>query len=603
MAQVAERSLPRRADVPVEQTWDLESVFPSPDAFEQEYQRLSAWLDDYAQYQGRLGESPATLLAALNLHNDFSEAADRLIVYGMLRRAEDAVSSMNNEIADRVSAFAARAGAASAFLRPEILAVGEETISQFLDTEPGLAVYRAWLDDLFRLAHHTRSPEVEALLAEVEDVAGGFYTVFTALDNADLDLGQIQDQHGLPIQLEQGNLLEYIGHGSRAVREAAWTSSRDAYLEMEHTYAASLVGGMKRDILFARARRFDSALEASLAPNNVPVEVFHNLLATVQHNLPTWRRYFQVRQRILGVDQHQEWDVFAPLTTDHPKISWDEAVRISTESLSPLGEEYVAATRRGIEERWVDRCGNLGKGGGAFSSGTKGTHPFISMVYQDNFESVSTLAHELGHSLHSYLTWQSQPALLANYGMIAAETASNMHQALMGAYLRQQAADPAFEIAMLEERMSNFHRYFLTMPLLARFELECHTRLERGDALSAETMNGIMADLYEEAYDGVMPVDRERHGITWATFPHLYMNYYVFQYAIGIAAAAQLSQQVLSEGEPATQRYLRFLRSGSSGYEIDLLREAGVDMRDPAPVQAAFDQLAGYVERLDELTR
>jgi oligoendopeptidase F len=319
--------------------------------------------------------------------------------------------------------------------------------------------------------------------------------------------------------------------------------------------------------------------------------------------MPTWHRYFRIRRRILGLDQMHEWDITAPLVTATTKIPWERGIEMILSSLEPLGEEYVSIVRGGAEQRWVDRSSNHGKHGGAFSGGSPGTPPFISMTYSDDFTSVSTLTHEFGHSLHSYYTWATQPYVYSDYGMMVAETASNMHQALMGKKLLDEIDDPQFLIEIIEERMSNHLRYFFTMPILARFELECHTIIEQGGALTSEGMTELLADIYEESYGGEVVVDRERMGITWARFPHLFQAYYVFSYAIGIAAAAELSKQVLSDGEPAVERYLNFLRTGASKFEIDAFREAGVDMTEPGPVQAAFDLLAGYVDRLDELTR
>ncbi len=423
------------------------------------------------------------------------------------------------------------------------------------------------------------------------------------LDNADLDLGRIVDDQNVNHQLTQGNLQVFLQSPSRAVREATWTTSADAYLGVRNTMAQSLNGSLKSDVFYARARNYSTAIEAALQPNNIPEAVFYNLLDTVERNMSTWHRYFQIRRRILGVDQLHEWDITAPLVPQSTRISWERGIDMIASALEPLGEEYVEIVRRGAAERWVDRSSNTGKHGGAFSGGSPGMAPFISMTYTDDFQSVSTLAHEFGHSMHSYYAWEHQPHVYTDYGMMVAETASNMHQALMGKKLLNDVDDPGFLIEIIEERMGNYMRYFFTMPILARFELQCHTIIEEGGALTAESMTNMLAAIYEKAYGGEVTVDPERTGITWARFPHLYQAYYVYNYAIGISAAAELSQQVLSEGEAAAKRYIEFLSAGSSKFEIDALRDAGVDMTDPGPIQAAFDLLAEYVDRLDELTR
>ena len=531
-------------------------------------------------------------------------AVSRVAVYASMRRAEDATNAVATALADRASGLMARAAAAASFYEPEILALDLASLERYLEEDPGLAPYRHYFAKLGAMRRHVRSHEVEEVLAQVRDVAATFGSIRGALENAELDLGEIADEEGRPVKLGQGNLLKYLHSADRGVRRAAWESSADAYGRFQHTFAGTLAGAVKRDVFYARARHYGSSLEAALAPNQIPVEVFHNLLDTVWRNFPTWQRYFAVRKRILGLDAFHAWDITAPLSRDEPTIPFEQGVEMICESLAPLGEEYVGIVRRGIAERWVDRFANVGKGGGAFSSGAPGTHPFIMMNYQDTLGSVSTLAHELGHSLHSYYTWQTQPPIYGRYSMFVAEAASNMHQALMGAHLLERHRDdPAFQVALIEERMGNHLRYLFTMPILARFELDCHERVERGEALSAAGMTQALAELYRQGYGDTVVIDEPRMGITWARFPHLFANFYVFQYATGIAAAAALARQVRAEGEPAARRYVEFLKTGDAAFPIDALAAAGVDMRDPAPVQAAFDILAGYVERLDELTR
>lgn len=596
-------TLPRRSELTTEQTWNLESVFADRAAWESAYASLEDRVPGLDAFRGRVTESASTLLAALQQHEDLRKHADMIDVYAYLRRAEDATNAESAELADRAGNLDSRLAATASFIEPEILAADPATLDAFFNEEPALETYRHYIDSLNRMRNHTRSSEVEELLAQADNVMFGFAITRGALENADLDLGTITDSDGNEVQLGQGNLSQYVRSADRNVRERAWKSAADAYLGLRNTFAGTLTGGFKRNVFHMRARNFSSALEASLYPNAIPVEVFHNLIDTVWKNLPTWHRYFEIRKRILGLDVHQEWDIAAPLTGKGPEISFDAGMEMILESLAPLGEEYVGIVRQGVADRWVDAWPNIGKGGGAFSAGSNGTLPFISMSYQNDLGSVSTLTHELGHSMHSYYTWQNQPVIYSHYSMFVAEAASNMHQTLLGAHLFGQDHDRDFQIAMIEERMGNHLRYFFTMPILAKFELECHQRVERGDALTADSMIDLLAGLYTEAYGDKVEVDHERMGITWARFPHLFANFYVFQYATGIAAAAAMGRQVLEEGEPARNRYIDFLKAGHSKYPIDALRDAGIDMLDPAPVQDAFDILAGYVDRLDDLTR
>ncbi len=596
-------ALPKRSELKKEHTWDLEDMFPTVADWEAAYKKTEARKGELESYRGQVGSSAATLLEALTLQDEISGEANRINVYAYLRRAEDATNATSAALADRAGNLGSALGAAAAYIEPEILALDPETLAGYITSEPGLAAYQQYFDKLGRMREHVRSAEVEELMAQAANVMGGFGAVRSALENADLDLGTITDSDGNDVQLSQGNLSHYLHDTDREVRRTAWISAADAYLGMKNTFAGTLAGGVKRDVFNMRARKFSSSLEASLYPNAIPTEVFHNLIVTVWKNLPTWHKYFAIRRRVLGLDVHHEWDITAPLTTNGPEIPFEQGMEIILESLAPLGEEYVEIVRQGVADRWVDPYANVGKGGGAFSAGTPGTFPYISMSYQNDLSSVSTLTHELGHSLHSYYTWQNQPEGYSHYTMFAAEAASNMHQALLGAHLFGQERDRAFQIAMIEERMGNHLRYFFTMPILAKFELDCHERVERGEALTADSMIETLAGIYQDAYGGQVEVDEQRMGITWARFPHLFANFYVFQYATGISAAAAMGSNVLDEGQPAADRYLNFIKAGDSQFPIDALRAAGIDMRDPAPIQAAFDILAGYVDRLDALTR
>ena len=593
--------LPRRSELTTEQCWDLESIFASDAAWETALGEALARLEGLGGYRERLGESAAMLLAGLRLRDALAAAVGKVAVYGRLRFAEDATNSANGALADRGGGLQARFEAAASFIEPEILALAPATLARFMAKNEELATYRHYFDKVGHGRGHIRSAEVEEVLAEAANLGETPRAIYGALENADMVLGTIRDEAGNEVRLGQGNLQRFLHSADRAVRRAAWETSADAYLSLRHTYAGTIAGVVKRDVFYARMRRYDSSLEASLTPNNIPVEVFHNLLDTVWKNLPTWHRYFAVRRRTLGLDALHGWDLTAPLEKQRKPIPFAEGVELIAAGLAPLGEEYVGIVRRGIADRWVDPWPNIGKRGGAFSGGVKGTHPFIGMSYGNDLGGVSTLAHELGHSVHSYYSRQTQPQVYAPYSLFVAEAASNMNQALIGAYLLETTDDPQTLVAVIEERMGNHLRYLFTMPILAKFELDCHERVERGEALSAEGMTAALAELYRQGYGGEVVMDEPRMGIGWARFGHLYMNFMVFQYATGIAAAAALAQQVRAEGQPAVERYINFLKAGGSVYPLDALRAAGADLRGPGPVQAAFDILAGYVDRLEVL--
>jgi oligoendopeptidase F len=603
MTEAGEQAVPARRDVPLEERWDLESVFPTDESWETAFHDAEARLPRLARHQGRLSTSAGALLAGLRVKDAIDETVERLLVYALLRRSEDAANATYGAFADRAQGLASRAEAAAAFFDPEIAALPDETVAAWLTAEPALGQYRHAIERIQRRRQHIRSVEVEETLARATEIAAAAETVHVVLEDGEMPFGQIHDERGAPVALAQGNLERYLHSPDRRVRQEAWERSADAYLAFRNTFAATLSGAVKRDVFYAQARAYPSSLEAALAPDSIPPEVFHTLLATIWANFPTWHRYFRVRRRLLNLpegDLHG-YDLEAPLAPQ-PAIPFARGVELIAASLAPLGQEYVGVVRRGIADRWVDRAANQGKGGGAFSWGSYGTHPFISMIYQDDLSSVSTLTHELGHSLHSYLTWRTQPVTYSGYGMSAAETASNLNQALLGAHLLRTEHERDWTIAVIEERMANNLRYLFTMPILARFELDCHERIERGEALTADGMSETLLALYRQGYGGEVAMDgpdAPRIGITWARFPHLFANFYVFQYALGISAAAALATQIQDEGQPAADRYLNFLRAGGSRYPIDALRDAGVDMTSPEPIHRAFSLLEGYVARLE----
>lgn len=590
---------PPRSAVPVEHTWNAESVFPTPAAWEAEVERLTADLAELTAYQGRLAEGPDRLRAALDLREELKRRAEVVEVYAGIGYA---VETTNPEAAARQSraeALQARLRAAGAFIEPEILAMDPATLERWLEQDPGLAVYRHYLQDLWRRRPHIRSGEVEELLGLLAEPFAGAALTAARLTNADFRFRPALTADGRAVPVTQSTYGLLLTQPDRELRRTAWESYLDAYLEHRHTLASTLATSIAQDVFLARARRHASTLEAALFDANIPPVVFHNLIAVFRRHLPIWHRYGRLRRQALGVESLWPYDLFAPLTGETPTIPFEQAVAWIAEALAPLGEDYVSVLRRGcLEERWVDRYPNEGKRSGAFSWGAPGTHPFIVMSYGDNLFGLSTLAHELGHSLHSYFSWQEQPLIYSGHTTFAAEIASNFHQAMVRSHLLATQTDPAFQIAVIEEAMSNFHRYFLLMPTLARFELEMHERVEQGRPLTADLLIERMADLLAEAYGPEMTIDRERVGITWATFVHLYRNYYVYTYATGIAAAHVCARRIREGAPGVVEGYRRFLAAGNSLYPLDAFALTGIDMRRPEPVEEAFAVLADLVERL-----
>jgi oligoendopeptidase F len=593
---------PARGQVDQKYTWNAESVFPTPEAWETELNAILATLPEVKELQGHLGDSPARLADALASIEDLFARANRVFMYAGFAYSVDTTSQAASAMQGRAQGMYGQVAAAAAFLNPELLAVGEETLRKWIKAEPRLAGYGHFVDNLFRTQSHIRTSEVEELLGMLADTFSGPLTTSSMLTNADFKFRPAVDNSGTQIELTEASYNEIMAGPDRGARQTAWENYMDQHLAYRNTLASNLASSIKQNVFLTRARRHETALEMSLFAGNIPEQVFHNLVDTFRQHLPTWHRYFDIRRRALGLPVLAPYDMWAPLTPKRVKIPFEQAVDWIGEGLLPLGKDYVGVMRNGcLEERWVDVYPNQGKRTGAFSWGSPGTHPFIMMSYSDEIFSVSTLAHELGHSMHSYLTWQNQPLVYTDYSLFVAEVASNFHQAMVRAHLLKTNPERDFQVSLIEEAMANFFRYFFIMPTLARFELETHTRVESGQPLTSDTFMKIMADLFEEGYGGTVDVDRERVGMTWAYFPHLFNDYYVYAYATGIAGAHALSNRVLHGVPHAVEDYLGFLKSGSSAYALDVLKRAGVDLTTPEPVEETFAVMEGYIDRLEKL--
>jgi oligoendopeptidase F len=594
--------LPDRGQVDQKYTWNAESVFSTPAAWDDELSNILQSLSSIQSYEGRLGESPTILAEALAAIQDLQRRAYRVFVYAGFAYSVDTTNQAAAAMQAKAQGMSGQVAAAVAYLEPELIALGRDTLVAWLKVEPRLSGYDQFLDNLFRKQSHVRSAEVEEILGMLADPFSGPYTTQTMLTNADFRFRAGVDSAGRAVEVTEGSLWRILGQPDRTARQTAWESYMDQHLAFRNTLASNLSTSIRQIVLQTRIRRHDTSLEMTLFENNIPESVFHNLISTFQRNLPTWQRYFEIRRRALQLETLEPYDMWAPLTPNRPRISYEEAVDLIAAGLLPLGKDYVGILRNGcLEERWVDVYPNKGKRTGAFSWGAPGTHPFIMMSYTNDILSLSTLAHELGHSMHSYLTWQHQPLIYSDYSLFVAEVASNFHQATVRAHLLRSTQERDFQIAVIEEAMANFYRYFFIMPTLARFELETHSLAEKGEALTAEVLVHVMADLFEEGYGGKVHVDRERVGITWSYFQHLFTDYYVFQYATGISGAHALSNRVLKGEADAVEDYLGFLKSGSSGYPLQILKRAGVDLNSPQPIEETFSIMEGYVDRLENL--
>jgi len=595
-------TLPTRDQIPERHRWNAESVFPSLEAWRSELQACQQDIVAFAENQGRLADGPAALADALEAMQALVQRAGKVVVYASINYSVDLTDQEAAKIAGEARSLNAQVIAGISFVRPELLDLGERMLNEWMENEPRLSIYQHYLDDLLRRQDHVRSADVEEVLGLLADPFGGVSSAARVLMAADVQFAPALSSTGEQLPVSQGTLNKILASPDRQARQSAWEHYTDQYLSHKNTLATTLSTSVKQNVFHTRVRGFESSLEATLFEHNIPTEVFHNLISTFKANLPTWHRYWDIRRRALGVETLHPYDIWAPLSEGGPQIPFEQAVDWICEGMAPLGDEYVAAMRQGcLQDRWVDVCPNVGKTGGAFSSGRPGTFPFIVMSYSDTVFSMSTLAHELGHSMHKYLLDQVQPVIYSRYSLFVAEVASNFNQSMVRSFLLDTQTDPSFQLSVLEEAMSNFHRYFFIMPTLARFELDIHQRVERGQGLTASDMIELMADYFDEGYGGGMHVDRERVGITWATFSHLYVDYYVYQYATGISGANALVKSVLSGRASGVDDYLSFLRAGGSLYPLDALKLGGVDLSTPEAVEITFGVLSGLVDRLENL--
>ena len=595
-------TVPTRQEVPIESTWDHESVFLSFEAWREEYQATAAALKDIESYKGTLSTSPARLAEWFEFSSGLARRVWKVYMYPALWQECDGHHEAIKGMVGQAQGLVGQYMAAAAFADPELLAMNRDTLSTWTREADALKLYQHYISNLLRTQKHVLSGEVEAVLGMLSEPLNRIESIRSALTNRDMNFAPARGSDGETRPLVQSSRDKLLSDSDRQIRKTAWENYADRFLEMNNTLAATYLTSVKRNVAMARLRGYDSVLHAKLSPNSIPVDVFHNLIDTYRKHIPTWHRYWDVRRRALGYETIHPYDLWAPLTDDEPQLSFEEAVDKIASGMAPLGDAYVQQLRRGcLEERWVDYAINDGKSEGAFSDGSYDTHPFIMMSFDGSLSSMGTLAHELGHSMHSYYTRRHQPFIYSGYSMFAAEVASNFNQAMVRAHLFASSDDRGFQLALIQEAMDNIHRYFFIMPTLARFEYEVHTRMENDAPLTPDMLNEIMADFYAEGYGDTMSDDPRRTGSTWAQFGHLYEPYYTFQYATGISAAHALANAILAGDDDAVERYLGFLAAGGADYPLNVLKAAGVDMSTPQAVEETFKVLENLVDRLEGL--
>lgn len=588
-----------RGEVPEELTWQLEDIFETDAAWEQEFKDVSVLSEKAETYKGTLKSSAKALLEALKYRDEIYNRAMKLYTYSNMRTDQDTTNSHYQALNSRIKSLVAKVSTGLSFLTPEILELDEATIDAYLAENEELSVYKQAIKEITMERPHILPTEQEALLAQLSEVTGSSAQTFGVLNNADLVFPMIKDENGEEVQLTHGNYIKFLESTNREVREAAFKGMYSVYGNFRNTFASTLSGNVKRDNVNARIRNYTSARQAAMSSNHIPESVYDQLISTIHDNLHVLHRYIALRKKVLGVDELHMYDLFTPLVQEvEMKMPYGEAKEVLVKSLAPLGDEYQGIVQTGLDNRWVDVKENKGKRSGAYSSGTYGTNPYILMNWQDNIDNLFTLAHEFGHSVHSYYTRNNQPFIYGNYSIFVAEVASTCNEELLNEYLLNTVEDPQQKIYLLNHWLDGFRGTVFRQTMFAEFEHMIHEMDQNGEALTSEKLTEVYYNLNKQYFGDAITIDEEI-GLEWARIPHFYYNYYVYQYATGKSAATALSNQILGEGAPAVERYINeFLKAGCSNFPIEVLKNAGVDMNSAKPIEEACKV---FEEKLNEL--
>ncbi|MDR4937464.1 oligoendopeptidase F [Rossellomorea marisflavi] len=596
--ETAVKRLPTRSEVKQEQTWRLEDIFPSDEAWEKEFKEIQELSDKAGDFKGTLGNGADELYAAFAFQDEILERMGKVYTYSHMRYDQDTTNSHYQGMDDRAKSLYTKLGSAFAYLVPEVLSIEEERIASFLEEKAELKVYAHALEEINLQRPHILTEKEESLLAQASEVFSSSSNTFGMLNNADLEFPSIKDENGEVTEITHGRFIRFMESSDRAVRKEAFGKVYETYGKFRNTFASTLSGAVKKDNFSAKVRNYDSARHAALSNNNIPEQVYDNLVETVNSNLHLLQRYVKLRKKVLELDEVHMYDLYTPLVKEvKMEVGYDEAKKMILDGLKPLGEEYANVLKEGFENRWVDVVENKGKRSGAYSSGAYGTNPYILMNWQDNVNNLFTLAHEFGHSVHSYYTRSAQPYTYGNYSIFVAEVASTCNEALLNDYLLKTIDDEKKRLYLLNHYLEGFRGTVFRQTMFAEFEHHIHKKAQEGVALTSEYLTKEYYELNKKYFGEEIVIDEEI-GLEWARIPHFYYNYYVYQYATGFSAATALSHQILEEGEPAVKRYIEFLKAGSSDYPIEVLKKAGVDMTTSSPVEEACKV---FEEKLNEM--
>lgn len=598
---MSKNKIKKRSEVDPKYTWDVDSMYSSENDWEDDFKKVSEKINEIKRYKGQILKDSTTLLEVLKLKDEISRTLHNLFAYANMKKDEDTSNSKYQGLTDRASSLIVKVEGALSFIVPELLSKDEDLIRRYIKEESQLKVYDHYLNEIIRQKKHILSEKEEAIIAQVGEVANGPENIFSMLNNADLEFPTIKDENGDEITITHGRFIPLLENKDRRVREEAFKGLYNTYTKFRNTFASTLSTDVKKNIFYSKVRKYNSSLEASLDDNNIPVKVYDNLIKAVHNNLEYMHRYVKLRKKALGVDKLHMYDLYTPIVEDiDMNIDYQQAKEKVIEGLKPLGNKYNDIVKEGFNSRWIDVYENKGKRSGAYSGGTYDSKPFILLNYQNTLDNVFTIAHEMGHSMHSYLSKTNQPYIYSGYSIFVAEVASTVNEALLMDYLLNNAKTKKEKLYILNHYLEQFRATVYRQTMFAEFEKIIHEEVEQGKSLTADNLSNIYKDLNKKYYGDEIVIDDEI-AMEWARIPHFYYNFYVYQYATGFSAAIDLSQKILEDGNEAVDKYLNFLKSGSSDYPIEVLKKAGVDMTQEYPVDNALKLFGKLVDKMESL--
>lgn len=595
------KELPKRSEVKEEYTWNLSDMYASKEAWERELDEVKALAGELAAMEGAVTASAENLYKVLELNAQIGQKLDLAYNYAERLFDEDQKNTEHQAMSQKVYGTAVDCESRTAFVVPEILTAEQETLEGFYKEKPKLELYRRQIEEIQRRKAHTLSAEMEKLVAMTGEMSQTAEQVYSILGNADLLFPEIEDENGEKVRLSHGNFVPFEESADRRVRKDAFTQFYSVYKQFANTIAGLYNGQVKQQIFYAKARKYDSTLEAAVDANNVPAKVYHNLVDTVNANMDKMHRYVKLRKKCLGVDELHMYDVYTPMIADAAKkISFEEAKETVLKALAPLGEDYVSKVKEGFENRWIDVYENEGKRSGAYSSGVYGTHPYVLLNHNDTLDNMFTLAHEMGHAMHSYYSNENQPYIYSQYKIFVAEVASTCNEILLMEYLLAHTTDQKERAYLLNHYLDSFKGTVYRQTMFAEFEMRSNKMAEEGESLNADNLCKLYYELNQKYFGEDMVSDPEI-AYEWARIPHFYYNFYVYQYATSFSAAVAIAHGILEEGAPAVERYKKFLSGGCSKAPVELLKEVGINMEEPKPIQDALDVFGKILDEIETL--